>query len=62
MIDAGMDMYTSLPILSTYLGHKSIYATEHYVRLTMSLYPYIEERFGPKAEKIFGEAKRYEEN
>ena len=52
MVDAGMDMYVALPILSTYLGHKSIYATERYVRLTMSIYPYIEERFGAKAEKI----------
>jgi integrase len=30
MIDSGMDMYVALPILSTYLGHKTIYATEHY--------------------------------
>jgi len=60
MIDAGMDMYVALPILSTYLGHKSIYATERYVRLTMSIYPYIEERFGAKAERIFGEAGHYE--
>ena len=41
MIDAGMDMYVALPILSTYLGHKTIFATERYVRLTMGIYPYI---------------------
>ncbi|WP_088225781.1 tyrosine-type recombinase/integrase [Desulfosporosinus sp. FKB] len=56
MIDAGLDMYVALPILSTYLGHKTIYATERYVRLTMSLYPYIEERFKDKMDKVFGEA------
>jgi integrase len=62
MADAGMDMYVALPILSTYLGHKSIYATERYVRLTMSIYPHIEARFGAKAERIFGEVKHYEED
>ena len=34
MIDQGTDIYTALPILSQYLGHASIYSTEHYVRLT----------------------------
>ena len=56
MVDSGLDMYVALPILSTYLGHKTIYATERYVRLTMSLYPYIEKRFKDKLDKIFGEA------
>jgi len=54
MIDSGMDMYVALPILSTYLGHKTIYATEHYVRLALSIFPYIEEKFEGIAEKIFG--------
>ena len=40
MIDAGMDMYVSLPILSAYLGHTSIAATEYYVRLAMAIYPW----------------------
>jgi integrase len=35
----GMDMYCSLPLLSTFLGHKSIAATEQYVRLTADMYP-----------------------
>lgn len=55
MSDAGMDMYVALPILSTYLGHKTIFATERYVRLTMSIYPYIEEKFRSKIAKVFGE-------
>ena len=54
MIDSGLDMYVALPILSTYLGHKNIYATERYVRLTMSIYPHIEERFRSKIEEVFG--------
>lgn len=58
MIDASMDMYVALPILSTYLGHKTIFATERYVRLTMGIYPYIEEKFRTKMEKVFGEELR----
>lgn len=60
--DMGMDMYVALPILSAYLGHKTIYATERYVRLTMSIYPYIEERFGSKADEVFRKAVIYEED
>jgi integrase len=54
MVDSGLDMYVALPILSTYLGHKTIYATEQYVRLAMSMFPYIEEKFRDKAEAVFG--------
>lgn len=39
MAEAGIDLYASLPILSTYLGHQSLGATNHYVRLTSSMYP-----------------------
>lgn len=39
MAEAGIDLYVSLPILSTYLGHQSLGATDHYVRLTASMYP-----------------------
>ena len=60
MIDSGLDMYVALPILSAYLGHKTIYATERYVRLTMSLYPYIEERFKDKMNNVFGEIGKHE--
>jgi integrase/recombinase XerD len=35
----GMDLYTSLPILSTYVGHASTYATQHYLRLTAEFFP-----------------------
>lgn len=54
MTDSGLDMYVALPILSTYLGHKTIFATEKYVRLTLQLFPYIEERFHSMVERIFG--------
>lgn len=35
----GLDLYYALPILSTYLGHRSLDATEQYVRLTAEMYP-----------------------
>ena len=55
MLDSGRDIYVSLPILSAYLGHQSIQATEKYVRLTCELYPYIQEKFQPQLDSIFGE-------
>ena len=39
MAESGIDLYASLPILSNYLGHQSLKATEHYVRLTANMYP-----------------------
>lgn len=54
MIDTDMDMYVALPVLSAYLGHKTILATERYLRLTMALYPYIEEKFRGKLNEVFG--------
>ena len=39
MAEEGMDLYCSLPILSTYLGHQSLRATNNYVRLTSEMYP-----------------------
>ncbi len=40
----GMDLYASLPILSTYVGHASIHATQHYLRLTAEFFPDIMEQ------------------
>jgi len=39
LVDQGLDIYTSLPILSTYLGHESVIETEKYVRLTSPMFP-----------------------
>lgn len=54
LTDSGLDMYVALPILSTYLGHKTILATEKYVRLTLQIFPYIEEKFKGMVDRIFG--------
>lgn len=54
LTDSGLDMYVALPMLSTYLGHKTIFATEKYVRLTLQLFPYIEDKFRCLVDKVFG--------
>lgn len=55
MADNGTDMYVALPILSTYLGHGTIMATEYYLRLTLELFPSIEEKMSKTADAVFGE-------
>lgn len=37
-----MDIYVSLPYLSAYMGHKSVKATEKYIRLANEAYPELE--------------------
>jgi integrase len=39
MVKSEMDIYCALPILSTFLGHKTIAGTEKYVRMTQEIYP-----------------------
>ena len=55
MIHKGMDPYCSLPILSTYLGHKGIESTEKYLRLTKQYFIDILQFSHENAEKIFPE-------
>ncbi len=37
----GVDVAAALPVLSAYLGHESISSTQHYLRLTAEVFPYI---------------------
>lgn len=39
LVREGTDIYCALPILSTYMGHKTLCGTERYVRLTQEMYP-----------------------
>ncbi len=55
MAENGIDMYVALPVLSTYLGHGTIMATEYYLRLTLELFPSIEEKMSKNADAVFGE-------
>lgn len=53
MVKSGLDIYTAWPILSVLLGHHDIYATEHYVRLTLEIYPDLIEEVGENIGDIF---------
>jgi integrase len=35
----GVDIYCSLPLLATFMGHRKVLDTETYVRLTQEMYP-----------------------
>ena len=54
MVERGHDMYVALPILSAYMGHSSIMATERYLRLAVNLYPYLQKKFDATLEDVFG--------
>jgi len=38
-VNDGVDLYVTLPILSAYVGHNSVGATQYYLRLTVEAYP-----------------------
>jgi len=60
MSKAGLDLYYSLPILSTYLGHQSLEATEKYVRLTSDMYPELISGVDSICSYVFPEVISYE--
>lgn len=60
MADAGIDLYASLPILSSYLGHQSLEATNHYVRLTANMYPDLIKDVDMICLDVFPKLKNYE--
>ena len=51
LAQAGQDLYVTLPILSIYLGHASLAATQKYLRLTPALFQDVTDAF----ERDFGE-------
>lgn len=57
MIDNGMDIYCTLPFLSSFLGHVNIQSTEHYLRLVESNF---KEVLDNNSNNIFPEVKDYE--
>ena len=62
MADAGIDLYASLPILSTYLGHQSLGSTNHYVRLTANMYPDLIKDVDVICLDVFPKLRNYEAN
>lgn len=62
MAESGMDLYVSLPILSNYLGHQCIDSTNHYVRLTASMFPDLVSELDKTCMDVFPKYKNYETN
>lgn len=58
--DKKIDLYCALPVLSTYLGHSSIKATEKYLRLTEELFPDIIKRTGNITSYVYPEVYKVE--
>ena len=53
MVKDGTDIYCAMPILSVFLGHKSLKGTETYVRLTTEMYPDILRMESSLASSVF---------
>lgn len=57
MAKEGKDLYYILPILSTYIGHQSLAATDRYVRMTSEMYPELLSKIDGICSYIFSELK-----
>lgn len=55
MANAGYDLYYTMPVLMTYMGHKSLEATNKYVRLTEEMYPNILKKVSEAYKYVFPE-------
>lgn len=55
MSEAGQDLYYSMPILMTYMGHQSLGATNRYVRLTEEMYPDLLQKVNEAYKYVFPE-------
>jgi integrase len=60
MVKNGLDIYCALPILSSYMGHRTIESTEQYVRLVPSAHMNIINALEPMYEGLFPEVVTYE--
>ena len=62
MAESGVDLYCTLPILSTYLGHQSLSATDSYVRLTAEMFPGLLKDVDMVCLNVFPDITSYEAN
>lgn len=60
MAESGLDLYHSLPILSTYLGHRTLESTDKYVRMTAEMYPHLLKKVNDVCAYVFPELKNDE--
>jgi site-specific recombinase XerD len=49
----GVDLYCSLPILATFMGHKKVLDTENYLRLTQEMYPEVLRMNAEVSDKVY---------
>ena len=54
-VSDGVDLYCALPVLSAYLGHASVLATQHYVRLTAEAFPELIKKVSNTCAYVFPE-------
>ena len=52
-VRSGRDIYCILPILSVFMGHKTLAGTEHYVRLTSEMFPELNIQIGEVSSYVF---------
>lgn len=62
MAESGSDLYCSLPILSSYLGHECLESTNQYVRLTSEMYPGLLKEVDMVCLNVFPNLEAYETN
>ena len=60
LAESGIDLYASLPVLSNYLGHQSLEATNYYVRLTANMYPDLIKKVDMVCLDVFPKISNYE--
>lgn len=60
-VEKGTDPNAFLPLISVYLGHKRLSATERYLRLTAEVYPYLTNEMNKIMNDIIPEVYDYEE-
>lgn len=59
-VENGVDSNAFLPLLSVYLGHKTLSATERYLHLTAEAFPYLQKEMDRIMNDIIPEVKSYE--
>jgi integrase/recombinase XerD len=59
MSESGQDLYHSMPILMTYMGHQSLEATNRYVRMTEEMYPNLLKKVDEAYQYVFPEIGNY---
>jgi hypothetical protein len=60
MVEKGFDIYTSLSLLTTYLGHKNVTDTEYYLRFVNENFSVVTKLSEKYITKIFPDVDKHE--